>query len=658
MSEGLEIVYGKTGNFALEHELADYLRKCSTKGTMYIGYPAFASEEGHLQFDILLSSLNSGLVIFDTQHFKGDINSQLDSIRLRQNLLYNVLTARMRENSNLCNGRRLKAEPLVVSLHEIHSDKLSDNTIISTFENINNYLSSTAQISDDTYYSLNAFILNTQALRSKKKRNRVKNSNSLGSKIKFIERTAANLDSYQKSAALELFDGPQKIRGIAGSGKTIVLAIKTANLHLKFPEWRILLTYNTKSQKKQFEHLVRAFSSKEPDWSKVTILPTWGNFFSSGVYNEICERLNHPFVNFSGSNTELGSGLTFKDACAELLKLENFPEIFDVALIDEAQDLPQEFFELIYHTTKNPKRIVYAYDELQNLNRLEMKPTEQLFGKDESYQPRISFKEEANHTKQDFVLPICYRNPPWILTTALGLGLGIHRGGQILQMFNDRRNWNELGFESVVGEINYGDNVQLMRNKCKSPHYFEKLFDRKTSIQFKTFDSKENERLHVYKDIIQNLEENEIEPDDILVIVANPNIVMEEFHEFSKLFIENPVGVHAAGVVSRYESIFEHNSIAVTNMHCAKGHEAAVVYIVGAEYCASIFDAHIRRNLLYSCITRTKCWVRVNGVGDQMQGLENEFNRIQSDDFSLKFTYPTKSTLQQIRTFTSENIVS
>ena len=45
-------------------------------------------------------------------------------------------------------------------------------------------------------------------------------------------------------------------------------------------------------------------------------------------------------------------------------------QLYDAVLIDEAQDLPQPFFELVYRHLKEPKRIMWAYDELQNLRHL------------------------------------------------------------------------------------------------------------------------------------------------------------------------------------------------------------------------------------------------------------------------------------------------
>ena len=94
------------------------------------------------------------------------------------------------------------------------------------------------------------------SIKPRKKRENVKNSGSKGDIIKKIEKEIANLDQWQKKAALEIVDGPQRIRGLAGSGKTIVLALKAAYLHAQYPEWDIVVTYYTRSLWQQYRDLI------------------------------------------------------------------------------------------------------------------------------------------------------------------------------------------------------------------------------------------------------------------------------------------------------------------------------------------------------------------------------------------------------------------
>ena len=61
-------------------------------------------------------------------------------------------------------------------------------------------------------------------------RKNLQKASSRGSKLKAIEDQISCLDKYQSKAVIETVEGVQRIRGLAGSGKTIVLALKVAYL--------------------------------------------------------------------------------------------------------------------------------------------------------------------------------------------------------------------------------------------------------------------------------------------------------------------------------------------------------------------------------------------------------------------------------------------
>ena len=88
---------------------------------------------------------------------------------------------------------------------------------------------------------INTVIESLVNLKPKRKRD-IKDEASLGAIVRDIEKQIANLDAYQKKAALEISNGPQRIRGLAGSGKTIILALKAAYLHTAFPDKKICIT--------------------------------------------------------------------------------------------------------------------------------------------------------------------------------------------------------------------------------------------------------------------------------------------------------------------------------------------------------------------------------------------------------------------------------
>ena len=70
--------------------------------------------------------------------------------------------------------------------------------------------------------------------------------------------------------------GIQRIRGMAGSGKTVILARKAVELHTKHPEWDIIVTFNTWALKKQIVALIDKFYSiknngQKPNYKKLRV---------------------------------------------------------------------------------------------------------------------------------------------------------------------------------------------------------------------------------------------------------------------------------------------------------------------------------------------------------------------------------------------------
>ena len=54
------------------------------------------------------------------------------------------------------------------------------------------------------------------------------------------------------------------------------------------------------------------------------------------------------------------------------------------------------------------------------------------------------------------------------------------------------------------------------------------------------------------------------------------------------------------------------------------------------------------RNELFTAITRSKMWVRITGVGDNISILESEIQKIKDNDYTLNFEYPTEEELKRI----------
>jgi len=156
--------------------------------------------------------------------------------------------------------------------------------------------------------------------------------------------------------------------------------------------------------------------------------------------------------------------------------------LYDAVLIDEAQDFPEAFFRLVHYVTRDPKRIIWAYDELQNLSETTTPPPEQLFGQDANGNPLVRLFNVDRQARQDVILPVCYRNTPWALTLAHALGFGIYRKEGLVQHFDDPALWHDLGYSVAGGNLAPGEKVILERGAESYPPYFPELLNRDDAV--------------------------------------------------------------------------------------------------------------------------------------------------------------------------------
>lgn len=658
-----EIVYGDDTLSQPLNDLVDLFRSPNVEGTLYVGYPILANVDGTVKIDALFISQTSGVVAFDADNLgmNPEILDQLDVIETTQSKYYAALNSKLLETPELLSKRQLAVPISTISLSNAY-DFIDDETIVSTIDSVIHNIPESAKLSNQKFRILNSIIERTATIRPKKKRSSVKKQNSKGAILKDLEKSIANLDAWQKRAAIEMPVGPQRIRGLAGSGKTIVLALKAAFLHSKHPEWRIALTFQTRTLYQQFRRLVRQFcfefSKEEPDWDKLTILHAWGSNSTKGIYSEISNSLGRNAVDFTTAKNKYGAGSSFNGICSELLvhanSLSSITPIYDAILIDEAQDLPQPFFELVFLMTKAPKRIVYAYDELQNLSEYSMMPAEDLFGRKRNGHPNLHVRNEPGQPKRDIVLPVCYRNTPWALSIAHGLGFGTAHSTGIIQMFDEPSLWSEIGYEVNQGQLSEGVDVSLRRSGAATPSFFEGLLTADDAVSFHNFGSVEEEFLWLANSIKKNLTEDELEPDDILVVVPEAISIRSIASGIMRSLRKVDVTSHLSGVTSSVDEVFTPNSVAITSIYRAKGNEAPMIYVVDADYCEGGFNLARKRNVLFTAITRSRAWVRVSGTGSEMSRLIEEYNTIKEDNFELHFKYPTKPELAKIRTLNKD----
>jgi superfamily I DNA and RNA helicase len=630
------------------------------EGYLYIGYPIVGSPLGPVKFDALLVSKAHGLIGFDLVEGMdlGDYKARLDDIA-------SMLEVKLKPYPSLKSGRNLRFEINTITFAPAKQNlPLSEPPHFCTNrESLIGAVSKCAPINDDGLSSaLLAAIQVVTSIRAGRQKREPNKLNSRGSRLKSVEDSIANLDQHQSRAVIETVDGIQRIRGLAGSGKTIILALKVAYLHSQNDDWKIAVTFNTRSLKEQFKRLINSFTIEqtgaEPDWERVSIINAWGapgDKEQDGIYHQFCREHGLQFMDFGMAKARFGANdRAFAGACITALAQANVSKpLYDLILVDEAQDFPPEFLRLCHRFLREPKRLVYAYDELQTLTSNSVLPPEDLFGRTVDGKPLVQFdSSETAVPRQDIILEKCYRNSRPVLATAHALGFGIYRDGGLVQFFDQDSLWTDVGYTVVDGEIKPGHSVTLARTPESSPKFLEDHSPQDDLIQFLCLEDNDHQVRWLVENIIRNIREEELRPEDIVVINPDPLKTNEAVGTVRAMLYANGINSELAGVSTSRDIFSKDGSVTFTGIFRAKGNEAGMVYVMNAQDCFSGFTKSqiaVNRNRLFTAITRSKAWVRVLGFGQNMEGLRQEWTRLRDNGYKLSFNYPTEDEKAKLR---------
>jgi superfamily I DNA and RNA helicase len=477
---------------------------------------------------------------------------------------------------------------------------------------------------------------------------------TLGEALKQLDHDIALLDMEQQRAATQIPPGPQRIRGLAGTGKTVLLALKAANIHRQFPDARILFTFNTQSLYNQSQSLIskfyRHFSGVEPDFAdKVHVRHAWGGKARAGVYSEACRRNNISPLNFFEARS-INRTEPFRACCVELLKQPIAP-YYDFILMDEGQDFPKEFYRVIYALAKGTtyKSIYFAYDELQSLSAVEVPSTAELFGSDANGIPLVSLDGEyPGPIDKDFILHKSYRCPREILMIAHALGLGLYRQKGPVQMLADRSSWQSVGYDVTGGELQKGLTVTIERPLENSPNHIAEIYPAEEVFRTKAFDTRDAELNYVVEEIRRNILVDGLRHEDILVVSLDSRHAKSYMTSLQSKLWQHSIASTIPGLVDSQDEFAEPGKITLATIYRAKGNEAPMVYIIGFDSLFDYVEEIGNRNRAFTAISRSKAWVRVSGVGLQMAAVEQEISEIRSRLPRFEFIFPDMGIIRRL----------
>ena len=449
--------------------------------------------------------------------------------------------------------------------------------------------------------------------------------------IREIDQELKSLDDTQKKIAFEVPEGPQRLRGLAGTGKTILLAKRAVKIHIKHPEWRIGFVFFTRSLYDQITDLIGSYHRElhpdniDPNYHNLQILHAWGARNRQGFYRKLAQRSGNRPKSVYDVKNEIGRSSpaeSFEYVCNSLEDdIDEVPELYDVILIDEGQDLPYSFYRLAYQSLSDPKRLYWAYDEAQGIGSLLVPEASSVFGRNEqgnlivdlrgNYEGGISKGHRMNR---------CYRTPRFLLMVAHAINMGLFRKNGPLQGVTRQKQWAELGYH-IEGSFNQvGTEIEVTRPARYCPHPVDQPdFMHKQSasdlLVAESFDSIEDEQVWIANHIKQDLERG-FTANDILITSISGDNESVYFTRLSERLKERGISPYIAGSTDHF-SIDNH--VTISNIFRAKGNEAWRVYICRFDYVNRPLEwrreeeLH-KRNEAFVALTRSRLWNIITGL--------------------------------------------
>jgi len=474
--------------------------------------------------------------------------------------------------------------------------------------------------------------------------------------LKCIESQIAKLDDGQRKAALSQLDGPQRIRGLAGSGKTIVLCLKAAYLHLHNPEKRILYTFYTRSLYDYIRQLITRYYMKIsdgqiPDFEHgITILHAWGGRTIPGVYSYASQMNGLQPMSYSeaiGKDPKDSFGYVCHDF---IERTQNSSiKLFDYVLMDEAQDYSAAFYQLCRSIVRDD-HLVWGYDELQNIFDVKLQNTVDTFKNkfdSEGLDLEKSNKKYSKYLSNDIVLPNCYRNKKEILMGAIALGFGVYNKDGLIQSLENNSHWHDLGFDVIEGDCSNEEKVKIIRLDKNSPMILPTEYVNQDFIEFHSSENIKDEGRFVAEAIYRAISVDKLRADDIAVICLDDRNAKNYFSLLEELLFEKNIAVNNVMSKNYTKGFTLEQRVTLSSVYKAKGNEAAMVFVMGCDAFNGNHNNRNMRNKIFTAFTRAKLWLRITGIDIEASAMIEELALLKRHNYELCFFNKPHSVLER-----------
>jgi len=365
--------------------------------------------------------------------------------------------------------------------------------------------------------------------------------------------------------------GHEKIRGVAGSGKTVLLAKRAVNAHKRHGGRVLILTYNLTLM--SYIHDRISDVREGFYWNQFYII-NYHEFFKQranevgfdiSLSDQIKEKLENTYsleeenrIKDEFYEKKYYSNLDFFDGCEDII------EKYDSIFIDEVQDYQPEWVKIIrkYFAHKTTELVLFG-DEKQNIYERSLDnekrfTTPQGFGKWNKITQNIRQNES---------------------------------GGRVSQLL---KNFQEAFFTSkyILDEYDNG---------------LEQAYLDLGLFKFKTYENINSNKKQIVNKIYEEIRKNNFHPNDVCILSSKiktiqeiDKIIREDFNEKTITTFE-PIEEEGDIALRRFKKVaFNLNSgvIKLSTIHSFKGFEAKIIFL--------IINDHDNEELIYTGLSRTK----------------------------------------------------
>tara|TARA_B100001971_G_C18224904_1_gene559698 strand:+ start:24 stop:1856 length:1833 start_codon:yes stop_codon:yes gene_type:complete len=171
------------------------------------------------------------------------------------------------------------------------------------------------------------------------------------------EEIPAVLDLKQERASKSIGEGHRLLKGIAGSGKTLIMLYRAKMLAKLHPEWQVLFVCWNRTL---INYLRQMYDGIDMDVKSNNVEFTYYSKWMKGLAWD--NHIQMPKVEDSEKYEE-----EFNEVAKQLAGM-SFSSKYQAVLIDEAQDFEEDYFRLLLnHLDKKTNSLLICYDYAQNL---------------------------------------------------------------------------------------------------------------------------------------------------------------------------------------------------------------------------------------------------------------------------------------------------